>query len=108
MSSPDEAELDPPFEILEPAESGSPVVFNSPHSGRIYPRAFLDSAKLDLATLRRSEDSFVDELIAGVVPCGHPLVRVHFPRCYVDVNREPYERRSVARSSLADSRKARG
>jgi N-formylglutamate amidohydrolase len=22
---------------------------------------------------------------------GHPLVRVHFPRCYVDVNREPYE-----------------
>ena len=49
------------------------------------------AAKLDLATLRRSEDSFVDELIAGVVPRGHPLVRVHFPRCYVDVNREPYE-----------------
>jgi N-formylglutamate amidohydrolase len=91
MSSPTEAELDPPFEVLEPAECGSPVVFNSPHSGRIYPRAFLESAKLDLATLRRSEDSFVDELIAGVVPRGHPLVRVHFPRCYVDVNREPYE-----------------
>ena len=66
-------------------------MFNSPHSGRVYPRAFLDSAKLDLATLRRSEDSFVDELVAGVVPRGHPLVRVHFPRCYVDVNREPYE-----------------
>ena len=42
MSSPAEAELDPPFEILEPAECRSPVVFNSPHSGRIYPRAFLD------------------------------------------------------------------
>src|SRR6187549_3314844 len=91
MNSPAEAELDPPFEVLEPAECGSPVVFNSPHSGRIYPRAFLESAKLDLATLRRSEDSFVDDLIAGVVPRGHPLVRVHFPRCYVDVNREPYE-----------------
>ena len=26
-----------------------------------------------------------------MVPRGHPLVRVHFPRCYVDVNREPYE-----------------
>ena len=22
---------------------------------------------------------------------GFPLVRAHFPRCYVDVNREPYE-----------------
>ena len=84
-------ELDPPFEILEPAEGRGPVVFNSPHSGRVYPRTFLSAAKLDLATLRRSEDSFVDELIAGVVPRGHPLVRVHFPRCYVDVNREPYE-----------------
>jgi N-formylglutamate deformylase len=30
-------------------------------------------------------------LIAGVVGRGHPLVRAHFPRCYVDVNREPYE-----------------
>ena len=28
---------------------------------------------------------------AVVVPRGHPLVRVHFPRCYVDVNREPWE-----------------
>ena len=86
-----EAELEPPFEILEPAQCRGPAVFNSPHSGRIYPRAFLTAAKLDLATLRRSEDSFVDDLIAGVVACGHPLMRVHFPRCYVDVNREPYE-----------------
>jgi N-formylglutamate amidohydrolase len=85
------AELDPPFEILEPIESHSPVVFNSPHSGRVYPPAFLAAARLDLATLRRSEDSFVDELFAGVVRRGHPLMRAHFPRCYVDVNREPYE-----------------
>jgi len=91
MNSSAEAELDPPFEIVEPTEWRAPVVFNSPHSGRVYPRAFLDAAKLDLSTLRRSEDSFVDDLIAGVVPRGHPLVRVHFPRCYVDVNREPYE-----------------
>ena len=91
MTLPPEAELDPPFEIIEPAEYRGPVVFNSPHSGRIYPRAFLNAAKLDLFTLRRSEDSFVDDLIAGVVARGHPMARVHFPRCYVDVNREPYE-----------------
>ena len=41
--------------------------------------------------MRRSEDSFVDELIAGVVTRGYPMMRAHFPRCYVDVNREPYE-----------------
>ena len=55
-------ELDPPFEILEPAEWRGPVVFNSPHSGNVYPRAFLATSRLDVATLRRSEDSFVDEL----------------------------------------------
>jgi N-formylglutamate amidohydrolase len=84
-------ELDPPFEILEPQDWRGPIVFNSPHSGSVYPRAFLAHAQLDLTTLRRSEDSFVDALFGGVVPCGFPLMRAHFPRCYVDVNREPYE-----------------
>src|SRR3954470_2017878 len=84
-------ELDPPFEIIEPAELRGPVVFNSPHSGSVYPRAFLSTSRLDIATLSRSEDSFVDGLVAGVVARGHPLMRAHFPRCYVDVNREPYE-----------------
>jgi N-formylglutamate amidohydrolase len=84
-------ELDPPFEILEPAEWRGPVVFNSPHSGSVYPRAFLTASRLEIASLRRSEDSFVDELSLGVVRRGYPLMRAHFPRCYVDVNREPYE-----------------
>src|SRR5579864_8425648 len=84
-------EFDPPFEALEPAECRGPVLFNSPHSGRIYPRAFLLTSRLDLATLRRSEDSFVDDLISGIAARGHPVMKAHFPRCYVDVNREPYE-----------------
>ena len=33
----------------------------------------------------------MDELIAGLSAKGFPVVRVHFPRSYVDVNREPYE-----------------
>jgi N-formylglutamate deformylase len=84
-------ELDPPFEIIEPAQWRGPVVFNSPHSGSVYPRAFLTASRLEVTTLRRSEDSFVDELTLGVVARGYPLMRAHFPRCYVDVNREPYE-----------------
>jgi N-formylglutamate amidohydrolase len=90
MSNPPD-ELEPPFEILEPADSQGPLVFNSPHSGSIYPPAFLASARLEVAQLRRSEDSFVDELFSGVVQRGFPLMRAHFPRCYIDVNREPYE-----------------
>lgn len=90
MDQPQE-ELDPPFEVIEPERWCGPVVFNSPHSGKVYPQAFLDCSRLDLQTLRRSEDSFVDELANGVVKRGYPLMRAHFPRCFVDVNREPYE-----------------
>jgi len=90
MSEPRD-EFDPPFEIIEPATCRGPVLFNSPHSGSAYPREFLKLSRLDIATLRRSEDSFVDELVAGVVRQGYPLMRAHFPRCFVDVNREPYE-----------------
>jgi len=84
-------ELDPPFEIIEPAQLAGPVLFNSPHSGSTYPAAFLAHSRLDIATLRRSEDSHVDALVAGVVRRGFPMMRAHFPRCFIDVNREPYE-----------------
>jgi len=81
----------PPFEIMEPAEWRAPIIFNSPHSGSAYPDDFLRASRIDLPSLRRSEDSFMDELIADLLSRGFPVVRVHFPRCYVDVNREPYE-----------------
>src|SRR5271169_6160568 len=86
-----EDEFELPFEAIEPVECRGSLLFNSPHSGRVYPHSFLLTSRLDLATLRRSEDSFVGELIEGVVAHGYPVVRAHFPRCYVDVNREPYE-----------------
>src|SRR5258708_12311103 len=85
-----DGELSPPFEIVEPANWGAPIIFNSPHSGSVYPAEFLDASRIDLPALRRSEDSFMDELITGLSGQGFPTVRVHFPRSYVDVNREPY------------------
>ena len=83
--------IDPPFEILAPEAAAGPFIFNSPHSGRIYPRAFVEAARLDFETLRRSEDSFVDELFADAVTHGAPLMRALFPRSFLDLNREPYE-----------------
>ena len=81
----------PPFEVIFPAEQRLPFVFNSPHSGRQYPRSFLAASRLDECTIRRSEDAFVDDLFADVAAIGAPLLRAHFPRAYLDVNREPYE-----------------
>jgi N-formylglutamate amidohydrolase len=86
-----DGELSPPFEIEEPAAWRAPIIFNSPHSGSIYPVDFLDASRIDIAALRRSEDSFMDELIEDLSRHGFPVVRVNFPRSYVDVNREPYE-----------------
>lgn len=86
-----QAELSPPFVIHEPEEQVTPVVFCSPHSGRIYPQAFLAASRLDPHTLRKSEDCYVDELFQPVVDLGAPLIAARFPRAYLDVNREPYE-----------------
>ncbi|MGX1098356.1 N-formylglutamate amidohydrolase [Amorphus sp. MBR-141] len=79
------------FEILEPSVQRRPFVFNSPHSGSTYPNSFLKSSRLDRVSIRRSEDTFVDELFSGVVGLGAPLMRAQFPRAFLDVNREPYE-----------------
>src|SRR5215470_10221478 len=85
------AELTPGFTVIEPAEQVAPVVFCSPHSGRIYPKALLERSRLDAHALRKSEDCFVDELFAGVAGLGAPLLAARFPRAYLDVNREAYE-----------------
>lgn len=79
------------FEIIEPDRHVAPLVFNSPHSGSRYPAAFLAASHLDERTIRRSEDTFVDELFLTAREHGAPLLRTHFPRAWLDVNREPYE-----------------
>ena len=81
----------PAFEVMMPATVTVPLVFNSPHSGAIYPPAFLAASRLDPLTLRKSEDCFVDELFSSATTFGAPLLRAHFPRAFLDVNREPYE-----------------
>ncbi|MEM6616444.1 MAG: N-formylglutamate amidohydrolase [Pseudomonadota bacterium] len=77
--------------MYAPTQIKAPVLFNAPHSGRIYPQDFLDEIALDPMRIRRSEDAFVDELFQGVIRAGVPLLSARFPRAYVDVNREPYE-----------------
>jgi N-formylglutamate amidohydrolase len=82
---------EPSHEVLAPARQSLPLVLASPHSGRFYPPEFVADARLDPLALRRSEDSFVDELFDFGPQLGAPLLRAHFARAYVDPNREPYE-----------------
>ena len=79
------------FEIIEPERLSSALVFNSPHSGSVYPPGFMVQTRLDMEKLRRSEDNLVDQLFEPVTGLGAPLMRAYFPRSFVDVNREPYE-----------------
>jgi N-formylglutamate amidohydrolase len=81
----------PAFETIRPRRLTAPVVFNSAHSGRDYPERFLRMTRLDHLSIRQSEDAFVDELFARAPHLGTPLLRAHFPRAYLDVNREPWE-----------------
>ncbi|HEX8568552.1 MAG TPA: N-formylglutamate amidohydrolase [Caulobacteraceae bacterium] len=81
----------PPFEVVRPGESATPLVHASPHSGRIYPAELLEASALDAAAIRRSEDALVDELIAGAPSSGGVLIKATYARAYIDVNREPYE-----------------
>ncbi|MEE8334475.1 MAG: N-formylglutamate amidohydrolase [Alphaproteobacteria bacterium] len=79
------------IDIARPERQAAPVVFASPHSGTAYPPDFVAGSPLDLLSLRRSEDSFVDALFAAAPEHGMPLLRALFPRAFIDPNREPFE-----------------
>ncbi|HTZ77962.1 MAG TPA: N-formylglutamate amidohydrolase [Stellaceae bacterium] len=85
------AAVDPPIEVAAPTAQSRALVCASPHSGTRYPAEFLAASRLDPLTLRRSEDSFVDEIFEGALALGAPLLSAQFPRAYLDPNREPFE-----------------
>jgi N-formylglutamate amidohydrolase len=82
---------DTPWDVITPSAQTLPLVLASPHSGRRYPPKFVAASRLDPMSLRRSEDSFVDEIFAAGPARGAPLLRALFPRAFVDPNREPFE-----------------
>jgi N-formylglutamate amidohydrolase len=89
-SDPDDA-VTAPFDLAQPETLSTPLVFASPHSGRLYPRQMMQATALDAEAIRRSEDAFVDTLILGAAGFGIPVISARYARAYIDVNREPYE-----------------
>ncbi len=78
-------------DVFIPPRQNSPIILASPHSGTDYPSEFVSESKLDFISLRRSEDSFVDQLFSNASEYGLPLLCARFPRSYIDPNREPFE-----------------
>ncbi len=72
------------FTIAKP-EKPLPLIFDSPHSGTIYPADFNYACSFEL--LENAEDKFVDELFASAPDYGANLLCASFPRSYIDPNR---------------------
>ncbi|WP_240804363.1 N-formylglutamate amidohydrolase [Qingshengfaniella alkalisoli] len=75
------------YKIVRPENAQSCVVFASPHSGRRYDPAFLESTILDEHSIRSSEDAYMDQLIEDAPLFGAPLLLACMPRAYIDLNR---------------------
>jgi N-formylglutamate deformylase len=63
----------------------SPLVLDSPHSGTYYPPDF--GFACDLARLRCAEDTHVEKLYSFAPELGCAWIEAHFPRSYLDANR---------------------
>ena len=79
------------FSIDEPVSVVSPAVFASPHSGRLYPKGFLEACTATTLDLRRIEDAYVDRLLADVHESGSPVICGLVGRAFVDLNRAESE-----------------
>jgi N-formylglutamate deformylase len=77
------------MQYISSLEGSTPVVLDSPHSGTHYPVDF--GYACDLSTLRRAEDTHVEKLYAFAPALGCAWVEAHFPRSYLDVNRNTTE-----------------
>lgn len=65
------------------------MVLDSPHSGTAYPPDFLYACAM--ATLRGAEDTHVEKLYDFAPALGVHWIEAHFPRSYLDANRNTTE-----------------
>lgn len=75
------------YDLRCPERQTTPIIFSSPHSGRDYTGAFLQSVVLDHLAIRTSEDAFVDRLFDMAPEMGAPLLAACVPRAFIDLNR---------------------
>ncbi len=81
----------PVFEEYNVRDAAFPIVLSSPHSGTLFPPAFLENTVLSLEELRSSEDCFMTEMVRPASDAGIPLLSMNIPRTFIDVNRDKIE-----------------
>jgi len=77
------------MQLITHFPGSSALVLDSPHSGIVYPPDFLHTC--EMAVLRRAEDTHVEKLYDFSAALGAHWVEAHFPRSYLDANRNTTE-----------------
>lgn len=73
------------FDVVEPLGNAVPLLLDSPHSGSDLPA---DWAPISTYEQRATAwDAYVDELFGDGPEHGAALLRAHFPRTFIDLNR---------------------
>ena len=73
------------MQLITHFPGSSALVLDSPHSGIVYPPDFLYTC--EMSTLRRAEDTHVEKLYDFAPALGVHWIEAHFPRSYLDANR---------------------
>ena len=79
------------YTLLRADAVRAPVIFASPHSGKLYPKAMQALLCVPLVDLRRTEDAFVDELYQQATAQGTLQLLANYARGFVDLNRDARE-----------------
>ena len=77
------------MQLITHLPGSSVLVLDSPHSGVVYPPDFLYACELSI--LRRAEDTHVEKLYDFAPALGSHWIEAHFPRSYLDANRNTTE-----------------
>lgn len=77
-----------PYTLISPVKNQAlPLVFDSPHSGDVFPADFV--SKVNKQDFKTGWDAFVGELWQGVINHNAYLLLANVSRMYVDLNRAP-------------------
>jgi len=77
------------MQLITYLAGNSALVLDSPHSGVVYPPDFQYAC--ETSVLRRAEDTHVEKLYDFAPGLGAHWIEAHFPRSYLDANRNTTE-----------------
>ena len=78
--------------IFKSTNHNYPIVFSSPHSGRFYPKYFINDINVSLFQLRCLEDMYVDKIVYPISKkLNISFITANFSRAFLDVNRNENE-----------------